>query len=312
MQSLLRSSRALASAAPRVPARALHSASARSAAAAASGKAASAAASAVKRTGNTAADLRRIFREQQRASAVAQEAFPWEVTQQKVTAWEPKYEDEKKFHYASKVQPGKKNMDGPLLQRYIQEYGSKYLLSKRTLRSAALLPELDMTSRKRLQVELLAQGNVLNYWFLQLTSQQRPATTVKAQLESARIKTKDKQMLKVRLSRENLHRYLALLHELWPRKDERDIAWATLPRREHGQYKLTLSRVLAEGPSRPLNKATQSFIDHLVYQIGFHFKEARVQGRNLHWMQFLGVPGVKISKKWGGEIKVPKLRSRDE
>jgi hypothetical protein len=185
-------------------------------------------------------------------------------------------------------------------------------LSKRTLRSSAHLSELDMTSLKRLQMELFAQGNILNYWFLQLTSRQRPANTVKAQLESARIKTKDKQMLKVRLSRANAHRYLALLHELWPRKDERDIKWATAPRREHGQYKITLSRVLAEGPSRPLNKATQSFIDFLVYQVGFHFRESKVQGRNLHWLQFLGVPGVKISKKWGGEIKVPKLRSRDD
>ena len=38
-----------------------------------------------KTVGNSAADLRRIFREQQRANLVSSEAFPWEITQQKVT-----------------------------------------------------------------------------------------------------------------------------------------------------------------------------------------------------------------------------------
>jgi hypothetical protein len=117
MQSLLRSGRTMAvTAAPRV--RAMHTHSALFAAAAARGPAstptaaAGTAASPARRTGNSAADIRRIFREQQRQAAVAREAFPWEVTEQKVTAWEPKYEDEKKFFYASKVQPGKHNMDG--------------------------------------------------------------------------------------------------------------------------------------------------------------------------------------------------------
>jgi hypothetical protein len=117
MQSLLRSGRTMAvTAAPRV--RAMHTRSALSAAAAARGPAstptaaAGTAASPARRTGNSAADIRRIFREQQRQAAVAREAFPWEVTEQKVTAWEPKYEDEKKFFYASKVQPGKHNMNG--------------------------------------------------------------------------------------------------------------------------------------------------------------------------------------------------------
>jgi len=145
-----------------------------------------------------------------------------------------------------------------------------------------------------------------------MTSSQRPKNTVKAQLEMARIKSKEKQILKVRLSQRTLYDYLVSLHELWPRKDERDYAWATIPRKEHGQYRLTLSRVLAEGASKPLNKATQSFIDFLQYQVGFHFRESKKQNRNMHWLQFLGVPGLKVGKKWGGEIKVPKLRSRED
>ena len=90
MQSLLRSSRALVAAAPRT--RALHSSALPLSAvkpAAAAGVAATPAAAHAnvpkRTTGNTAADIRRIFREQQRASRVASEAFPWEVQEQKVT-----------------------------------------------------------------------------------------------------------------------------------------------------------------------------------------------------------------------------------
>ena len=198
------------------------------------------------------------------------------------------------------------------LRRYLDGYGSRYLLSKHTLKSGAALPSIRMTSPAQLQIELLAASSVLNYWFLNLTASQRPINTVKAQLESARVKSKEKQVLKLRLSQANLYDYLVSLHELWPRKDERDIDWKTLPRREHGQYRVTLQRVLAEGASKPLNKATQSFIDYLTYQVAFHFKEAKKQNRNLHWLQFLGIPGIKVNKKWGGEIKVPKLRSRDD
>lgn len=334
--------------------------------------------SGARKTGNTAADIRRIFIEQQRASLQASEAFPWEVTEARVTAWEPKYEDEKKFHYASRVQEGVHHLTGQTLKRYLDEYGSRYLLSKHALRSGAELQSIRMTTPAALQVEIQANSSILNYWFLALTSGQRPMNTVKSQIESARTKSTAKQVLKVRFSQEKLYDYLVLLHELWPRKDERDIHWKTLPRHEHGQYRLALERVLAEGPSKPLNKATQvresymrqeqqrvcarewrtgvwsarashlcgrasfrrisvrsltcvvrslrssfslrvcasaavqNFIDFLVYQISFHFSESQKQNRNLNWIQFMGVPAIKISKKWGGEIKVPKLRSRDD
>lgn len=89
MQSLVR--RSVGAAAARQPsARTLHSLSHRLSSAAkgkapGSSPAAPAAGGVKKTTANTAADLRRIFREQQRASFVASEAFPWEVTEQKVT-----------------------------------------------------------------------------------------------------------------------------------------------------------------------------------------------------------------------------------
>ena len=64
---------------------------------------------------NTANDIRRIYAEQMRKKAQQRELFPWEIAQTKVTAWEPKYEDEKKFFYASKVQEDSKNLDGSQL-----------------------------------------------------------------------------------------------------------------------------------------------------------------------------------------------------
>ena len=210
-----------------------------------------------RKTGNTAADLRRIFREQQRASLEASEAFPWEVTEARVAAWEPKYEDEKKFHYASRVQEGVHHLTGHTLKRYLDEYGSRYLLSKHALRSGTALQSIRMTTPAALRVEIQANSSILNYWFLALTSGQRPMNTVKSQVESARTKSTAKQVLKVRFSQDRLYDYLVLLHELWPRKDERDIHWKVLPRHEHGQYRVALERVLAEGPSKPLNKATQ-------------------------------------------------------
>jgi len=50
------------------------------------------------------------------------------------------------------------------LRRYLDGYGSKYLLSKHALRSGAALPEIKMTSPNRLQVELVAPSSILNYW----------------------------------------------------------------------------------------------------------------------------------------------------
>jgi hypothetical protein len=196
------------------------------------------------------------------------------------------------------------------LKRYLGAYGTRYLLSKHTLKSPADLPSLDMTDPRQMHVELQMSGNVLHYWYMNLQTGQRPATTVPTALESNRGgQGKAPKVLKLDLSRENTYKYLTLLHDLWPRKDERDYLWRKQPRREHGQYRMELQRVLAEGPSKPLNAATQSFIDHLSYQLTFHFKESQKQNRNLHWLQFMGIPGVKINKKFGGEIKVPQLRA---
>lgn len=225
-----------------------------------------------------------------------------------VSAWEPKYEDEKKFYYASKTQEDKQHLDGRTLQRYLGGFGSRYLLSKRTLRNGAGLQTIDMTSLKQMRVEMQMSGNVLHYWYMNMQTGQRPATTVPTQLEGARGSGKAPKVLKVDLAKGHTYEYLTRLHDMWPRKDERDYEWKKLPRREHGQYRMQLHRVLAEGPSKGLNAATQSFIDHLSYQITFHFKESAMQSRNLHWLQFMGIPGVVINKKQGGEIKVPQLR----
>lgn len=194
------------------------------------------------------------------------------------------------------------------MKRYLGGLGSRYLLSKHTLPSGKELPSIEMTHPKQLHVELQMSANVLHYWYLNMQTGQRPTTTVKPRLEG-RGKGKVPKVLKLNLSRTNTWKYLSLLHELWPRKDERDYSWRTLPRKEHGQYRIELQRVLAEGPTKPLNAATQSFIDHLEYQLTFHFKESARQNRNLNWLQFMGIPGVKITKKLGGEIKVPTLNA---
>lgn len=100
MHSLVRRSLTAAQAQVQTPARRLHSQSHRLSSAA-KGKApgsAPAAGAPKKTTANTAADLRRIFREQQRASFVASEAFPWEVTEQKVTGQKKKAHTHKEVH----------------------------------------------------------------------------------------------------------------------------------------------------------------------------------------------------------------------
>lgn len=149
--------------------------------------------------------------------------------------------------------------------------------------------------------------------YLNILAKQRP--TITGLHTSINVsQKKGKQTLKVRMSpNRGLFHYLVSLHELWPRKDERDIEWKKYPRKgDHGQYRLKLTRMIAEGSAKPLNRATKSFLDFLSHQLTIHFTEAEKQNRNLNWLQFLGFPGVKVSKKWGGEIKVPTLRATKE
>lgn len=108
--------------------------------------------------------MRRIFAEKQRASLQQSETFSWEEQTEKEVAWQPKYEDERKFYYASKVEEGVHHLDASTLQLYLAHYGSRYMLGKHLLRSGRELPKIKMHQSKNIQFELLARSNVLNYW----------------------------------------------------------------------------------------------------------------------------------------------------
>jgi len=253
--------------------------------------------------------MSRVHREQLRQAKRAAELFPWEITKTKVTAWEPKYDDEKRFYYASKVEEGKLHLTGAKFDRYLRDYGGRYFLSKYVLPSPAALPDLNLTRRETFTLSLSAPTSTLNYWFLNLLSGQRPAGTIQASsLVGGSGGSKNRGELRVTLSPSSASTLLAHLHPLFPRKDLRDMVWSRPPRSvEHGQYRLRMDRILAEGPTRQLNQATQAFIDQIQFQCNISFKQKIWQNRNLHAMQFMGMPQVKIVKKWGGEIEVPKM-----